>query len=192
MSRSDVRRLVSFIGISLDGFYEGPNQEFDFFVVDDEFDAFSVEQLDAADGLVFGRVTYSGMAQYWPSPEARRDNPAVATRMNSMPKVVVSSTLDSVSWNGSTLLRGSLEEGMRTLKSEPGRELLVLGSPRLTGSLAHLGLLDELRIMVNPVALGRGKSLFDSTPDRLNLQLLSTRRFRSGTVLLTYHVPSPR
>jgi dihydrofolate reductase len=185
-----MRTLASYVGISLDGFYEGPDQEFDFFVVDDEFSDFSVEQLDAADSLVFGRVTYTGMAEYWPSAEAVRDNSAVATRMNAMPKVVVSSTLRSVSWNGSTLLQGDVEAGMRALKSEPGRELLVLGSPQLTASLAHLGLLDELRIMVNPVALGRGKSLFMSMRDRLRLRILNVRQFSSGNVLLTYSASS--
>lgn len=180
-----MRTLVSFIMTTLDGFYEGPNQEFDFWLASDgEFDAFSVEQLDSADTLVFGRMTYEGMAGYWPSPEASRDNPAVASRMNAMPKVVVSSTLARTSWNGSTLLRDL--EGMRILKSNPGGELLVLGSPCLTANLAHLGLLDELRIMVNPVALGDGKSLFLSMQSRLRFQLLNARTFASGNVLLTY------
>ena len=181
-----MRKLAAYIGISLDGFYEGPDREFDFFVVDDEFNEFSVEQLDGAGALVFGRVTYTGMAEYWPSAQARQGNSAVAMRMNAMPKVVVSSTLRDASWTGSTLLQGDVEGGMKALKSEPGRELLVLGSPQLTASLANLGLLDELRIMVNPVALGQGKSLFTSMRERLNLRLLNVKPFRSGNVLLTY------
>lgn len=179
-----MRKLVSFISTTLDGFYEGPNQEFDFWLSGDEFDAFSAEQLDSADTLVFGRVTYEGMATYWPSPEARQDNPAVAARMNAMPKFVVSSTLARTDWDGSTLLRDL--EGMKTLKAASGGDLLVMGSPSLTANLAHLGLLDELRILVNPVALGRGKSLFVSMHDRLRFQLLDTRAFASGNVLLTY------
>jgi len=185
-----MRTLASFIGISLDGFYEGRDGEFDFFVVDDEFTAFSVEQLDAADSLVLGRVTYAGMAGYWPSVQARHDYPAVATKMNAKPKIVVSSTLRSVSWNGSKLLQGDVEAGMWALKTEPVGELLVLGSPLLTASLARFGLLDELRIMVNPVVIGHGKSLFNSMFDRLNLNLLDVRQFHSGNVLLTYRPSS--
>lgn len=181
-----MRTLASYISTSLDGFYEGPNQEFDFFVNDKDFTDFSVEQLDHAEGLVFGRVTYTGMAGYWPSAEAVRDNPEVAPRMNALPKVVVSSTLESATWSRSTILRDDVATGIRALKSEPGRELLVLGSPSLTGSLAQLGLLDELRIMVNPVTIGDGKSLFRSMEHRLHLQLLHVRPFDSGNVLLTY------
>lgn len=181
-----MRTLAAFIGISLDGFYEGVDQEFDFFVVDDEFNAFAAEQLDAADTLVLGRVTYEGFANYWPTPEAIRDFPTTATRMNSMPKIVVSSTLDSTTWSRSTVLTGDIAEAMTTHKSQPGRDLLMLGSPKLTAHVAHLGLLDELRVMVNPVALGAGKSLFTSMSDRLHFRLLDARTFESGNVLLTY------
>ena len=181
-----MRTLASFIVTTLDGFYEGSNGEFDWPVVDEEFNAFSVDQLDRADALVFGRVTYEGMARYWTSEDAAIDNAAVAHRMNTMPKFVVSATLQSVSWNRTTLVIGSLVEGMSDLKAQPGHELLVLGSPGLTASLGQAGMLDELRIMVNPVVLGQGKSLFRSMSDRMRFQLLSVRQFASGNVLLTY------
>lgn len=180
-----MRTLASYIGISLDGFYEGPAQEFDFFVVDDEFIQFSAEQLDAAGTLIFGRTTYQGMAEYWPTPDAMRDSPAVAERMNSTPKIVVSSTLTSADWSPTEVVDDAAA-GIGTLKTDDGQDLLVLGSPALTANLAHLGLLDELRIMVNPVALGAGKSLFHSMHDRLDLRLLDTHVFSSGNVLLTY------
>lgn len=181
-----MRHLAAYLSISLDGFYEGPNQEFDFFVNDEDFTDFSVEQLDHAGALVFGRVTYTGMAGYWPSAEAVRDNPELAPRMNALPKVVISSTLEEATWSGTRIVRSELEAGVRALKSEPGEELLVLGSPMLTGSLAQLGLLDELRIMVNPVTIGDGKSLFNSMDGRVHLELLNVRPFDSGNVLLTY------
>jgi len=181
-----LRTLASFIVTTLDGFYEGLNQEFDWPNVDDEFNAFAVAQLDAADTLVFGRVTYEFMSAYWPSPDAQKDDPAVASRMNGMPKVVISTTLDTPTWSGSRVVKGDLAEGMGALKAEPGRDLLVLGSPSLTTSLAQVGLLDELRIMVNPVILGQGKSLFNRADRRVGLNLLAVRRFTSGNVLLTY------
>jgi len=186
-----MRKLAAYIGVSLDGFYEGAQREFDFFTTDEEFFKFSVEQLDSADTLVLGRVTYEGMAAYWPSLEAVRDAPVIAGHMNEKPKLVVSTTLNDVAWAGAEIVKGDLAQTLTEHKTRPGRDLLVLGSPTLTANLAHLGLLDELRIMVNPVGLGAGKSLFTSMSDRLQLNLLSIRQFESGNVLLTY-VPLPK
>ena len=84
--------------VTLDGYYEGPNGEFDWPNVDDEFNEFAISQLNDIDTLVFGRVTYEGMASYWPTPEAREGDPAVADRMNTVPKVVLSTTLDKADW----------------------------------------------------------------------------------------------
>jgi dihydrofolate reductase len=181
-----MRTLASFIMTTLDGFYEGPNGEFDWPVVDDEFNTFSIDQLDQAGALVFGRVTYEGMALYWTSDGAANDSPEVAHRMNMMPKFVVSTSLDTASWKGTTLIAGNLVDAMSDLKAQPGGELLVLGSPGLTASLGQAGVLDELRIMVAPVALGHGRSLFRSMSGRMRLHLLGVRQFASGNVLLTY------
>jgi dihydrofolate reductase len=111
--------------------------------------------------------------------------------MNALPKLVVSSTLHTASWGGATPIPiVSLADRVTDLKGESGRDLLVLGSPRLTATLAQLDLLDELRVMLNPVALGRGKSLFNSMERRLSLRLDGMRRFASGNLLLT-HQPRP-
>jgi dihydrofolate reductase len=181
-----MRTLASFVMTTVDGFYEGPDGEFDWPVVDDEFNTFAVDQLDRADALVFGRVTYEGMVQYWTTDDAATDSPAVAQRMNTMPKFVVSTTLHHADWDGTTLITGSLDQAMSDLKAQPGRDLLVLGSPGLTASLGLAGVLDELRVMVTPVALGQGKSLLRSLTNRLSFQLLDVRQFASGNVLLTY------
>ena len=143
---------------TVDGYYEGPNQEFDFWIVDDEFDEFSVEQLDEADTLVFGRVTYEGMAAYWPTPAAEEDDPRVAARMNSTPKVVISRTLDKAEWANTRVVSSPGE--LTALKQQPGKDIAILGSSDLTVSLLQMGLVDEVRIMVNPVVLGAGKSVF--------------------------------
>ncbi len=184
-----MRKIFSFMMATVDGYYEGPNQEFDFWTVDDEFNEFSVEQLDEADTLVFGRVTYEGMAAYWPTPAAEEDDPRVAARMNRMPKIVVSRTLDKAEWANTRLV--SATDELTALKQQPGKDIAILGSSELTVSLLQMGLLDELRIMVNPVVLGAGKSVFKTASERSSLRLLNSRAFNSGNVLL-YYQPAAR
>ena len=182
-----MRKLASFLMVSLDGYFEGEQPwEIDWHAVDDEFNEFAIQQLDASDRLIFGRATYLGMAQYWPTEEAVRTDPDVAHRMNSMPKIVVSRTLEEaeVDWSNTRVLRDAKE--LARLKNGSGKDMLVLGSSVLTTSLMEDGLLDELRIIVNPVLLGAGHSLSSSAGRRIQLKLLSTREFRNGNMLLTY------
>jgi dihydrofolate reductase len=185
-----MRTLASFIFISLDGFYEGPNGELDWPTVDGEFDEFAVRQLDEADALGFGRATYEHMAAYWPTEQAKANDPAITSRMNDMEKLVFSTTLTDASWSGTTVVRGEVTEQMPTIKSAAGRALFVLGSAHLTANLAQAGLLDKLRIMVCPIVLGQGRSLFEDLKDRVSLTLLGVRQFDSGNVVLSYR-PSP-
>jgi dihydrofolate reductase len=177
--------------LTLDGFYEGPDQGFDWPNVDEEFNNFSVSQLNDADTLLFGRVTYELMAKYWPSPAAREDDPIVTEGMNTLPKIVVSTTLGEPEWANTRLVNDDVAGEITRLKQQPGKDLAVLGSPNLTRSLIHMGLLDELRIMVNPVVLGDGRSLFNSSKEELKLELRQTRTFASGNVLLSYRPLSP-
>lgn len=181
-----MRKLISFMVVTADGYYEGPNGEFDWPNVDDEFMEFSVDQLNDIDTLLFGRRTYEGMASYWPTPAARQDDPVVADRMNSIEKFVFSDSLTEATWNNSTLIRGDLGEAVAKLKDQPGKHLALFGSPTLTVSLLGLGLVDELRIMVHPILLGDGKSLFAGLKDRVPLALGTTTVFSSGNVLMRY------
>jgi dihydrofolate reductase len=181
-----VRKLYSFILVTLDGFYEGPNGEFDWPNVDEEFNEFGIGQLNDSDLLLFGRATYEGMASYWPTPAARQDDPVVAELMNTLPKRVVSTTLTSAEWSNTRVVGGNVAEEIAKLKQPPGKGLAIMGSPTLTHSLIGMGLLDELRVLVNPIVLGDGHSLFRTAKDRLRLELLQTRTFSSGNVLLTY------
>jgi dihydrofolate reductase len=181
-----VRKLYSFIVMTLDGFYEGPNGEFDWPNVDQEFNEFSIEQIHDTDLLLFGRRTYEGMAAYWPTPAAQQDDPQVAELMNTMPKMVVSTTLASADWNNTTVVRGNVAEEITKLQQQPGKSIAIFGSPTLTASLIEMGLLDELRVMVNPIILGDGHSLLRTARDRLRVELRQTRTFSSGNVLLTY------
>ena len=131
MSRRTVytamRKIFAFIMTTLDGYYEGPNQGFDFWVVDEEFEEFSVEQLDEVDTLLFGRVTYEGMASYWPTPAAERDDPRVAATMNGLSKIVVSRTLEKAEWANTRLIKEDVAQGLRELKQQPGKDIAILG-----------------------------------------------------------------
>ena len=174
--------IASFIMVSLDGFFEGDKPwDIDWHRTDEEFNDFAAEQLDDFDTLVFGRATYEGMAQYWPSEGAVKDDPEVARRMNDASKIVVSRTLDrpEPAWSNTTLVRDAAD-----LRSD--KKLLVLGSAVLTTSLLESGLLGELRIIVNPVLIGSGRSLASSAKGPIALSLRARREFRNGNVLLTY------
>jgi dihydrofolate reductase len=181
-----MRKIFVFIMTTLDGYYEGPNQEFDFWVIDDEFEEFSAEQLDEVDALLFGRVTYEGMAAYWPTPAGERDDPRVAAKMNGLSKIVVSRTLEKAEWANTRLIKDDVLQELRELKQQPGKDIAILGSSDLTVSLLEMGLVDEVRIMVNPVVLGAGKSVFRTAGERISLKLLKSRPFDSGNVLLYY------
>jgi dihydrofolate reductase len=181
-----MRTLASFIFISLDGFYEGPNGELDWPNVDAEFSDFAAQQLDEADALGFGRATYEHMAAYWPTEQATVNDPAITSRMNDKEKLVFSTTLTDAHWSGTTVMRGEAIEHVRKLKAASGKELLVIGSAHLTANLAQAGVLDELRIMIFPVVLGQGRSLFEDLKHRVVLTLLRVRQFDSGNLLLTY------
>jgi len=181
-----MRKLFVFNLTTFDGFFEGPKREIDWHNVDEEFNEYAVEMLDAVDTLLFGRVTYELMAGYWPTPDAIKNDPIVAAKMNSLPKIVFSRTLDKAEWNNTRLVKDAAAEDIQRIKKQPGKDIALLGTNSILAGFAPLGLIDEYRIMVNPVVLGRGRSLFAGIKDRLNLNLLNTRTFRNGNVLLSY------
>ena len=179
-------KVYLFMMVTLDGFFEGPNHDIDWHNVDEEFNEFAIQQLNEVDTLLFGRVTYEGMASYWPTQFAKENDAAVADKMNSVPKIVFSRTLDKADWSNSRLVKENVAEEVSKLKQQAEGDLAIFGSSDLTVSLLQMGLVDELRIMVNPVVLGNGKRLFEGLGDKLKLKLLKTRGFRSGNVLLYY------
>lgn len=181
-----VRKLFSFMVMTLDGYHEGRNGEFDWPNVDDEFNEFAVSQLRDIGTLLFGRATYEGMASYWPTPAARQGDPVVAGFMNEVDKVVFSTTLPSAGWENTTLVSGDAAAAIGELKAQAGKDLAVFGSSNLTVGLLEQGLVDELRVMVMPVLLGAGHSLFAGLKDRVVLKLARTETFSSGNTLLVY------
>lgn len=181
-----MRKLFAFNMVTLNGFFEGPNQDIGWHNVDDEFNQFAIEQTRTVGAILFGRVTYELMASYWPTPAAQSDDPIVANLMNTLPKVVFSRTLQKAGWNSTRLIKDNVAEEVLKMKQEPGNDLAVFGSADLLSSLMQMNLVDEHRVMVNPVLIGSGTPLFRNINQKVNLKLVKTRTFRSGNVLLYY------
>jgi dihydrofolate reductase len=126
------------------------------------------------------------MAGYWPSPAARENDPVVADRMNAMPKIVFSRTLDKAAWANSRLVKGGLETEIRNLKNGPGEDMAIMGSGSIVSQLAPEALIDEFQVIVIPIVLGKGRTMFEGVQKRLRLKLTKTRAFQNGSVLLCY------
>lgn len=173
--------------VTLDGYFEG-SQKWDlaWHNVDQEFDKFSVDQLSDAGGLIFGRVTYEGMASFWQSAVALEIDPVAARLMNALPKYVFSKTLKSVAWENTNLVSGDAVDELQRLKAEPGKDLFVFGSADLSFTFIKNHLIDEYRLMVNPIILGMGVPLFKTNGEPNKLKLIQTRSFENGNVLLYY------
>jgi dihydrofolate reductase len=181
-----MRKVIFQMMVTLDGLFEGPNREIDWHNVDDEFNQYAIELLSTVDTLLFGRVTYQLMADYWPSPSATKNDPIVADKMNNLSKIVFSRKLEKVDWKNTRLVKENIADEISRLKRQPGKDLAIFGSSDLALTFIQLGLIDEYRIIVNPVVLGNGKPLFKGIKGSLNLKLLRTRTFKSGNVLLYY------
>ena len=184
-------RIVVTEFISLDGVIEAPGGEEGFkhtgwtFEIDrgDEGNKFKLDELAEAEAQLLGRVTYEGFAAAWPG---REDEAGFAEKMNSMPKYVVSSSLETADWENSTILSGDFAEEIAKLKREVDGVILVAGSATLVQGLIEHDLIDELRLMVFPVALGSGRRLFGETDDKKPLKLVDSKTVGDGIALLTY------
>jgi dihydrofolate reductase len=186
MSKVIVSNLVT-----LDGYIAGTQGDIDWHKADAEFDAFATEQLHTMDMILFGRRTYEMMRSYWPTPAAIADDPEVAERMNNLPKVVFSKTLKTVNWgewNNARLAQGDLTDEIALLKRQARRDLVIFGSGKLVTSLTQRRLIDEYRILIHPILLGGGQSMYPALNEKIDLRLLNTRTFNSGIVLLRYEV----
>ena len=181
-----MRKVILFNLITLDGFFEGAGSDISWHQVDDEFNEFAIEQLSTTDGLIFGRVTYQLMANFWPTPAGFTEEPATASKMNALPKHVFSHTLEKVDWNNTRLVIGDAVEELKKLKQPSGRDLFIFGSAKLSSTFIKYGLIDEYRLLLNPIVLGGGVPLFKDQDEMLRLKLLNTRTFRNGNVLLIY------
>jgi dihydrofolate reductase len=186
-----MRRIVVTEFVSADGVMEDPGGAegyrhggWTFKFNDPEGMKYKLDETLGHDALLLGRVTYEGFAKAWPGIT---DDVGFADKMNSMPKYVVSRTLTQADWNNSTVLSGDLAAEVGALKAQDGGDILVAGSATLVRGLTDLGLVDEYRLMVFPIALGEGKRVFAGIGDAAALTLADVKPLPSGTVILTYH-----
>jgi len=182
-----MRRLIAFEQVSLDGFFVDANGDMSWaHKQDPEWNEFAASNASGGGTLLFGRVTYEMMAGFWPTPAAMERAPVVAEGMNNMPKVVFSRTLEKASWKNTTLVKGDIVAEVRKMKKDPGPGMAILGSGSIVSQLARAGLIDELQIVVNPIVLGKGRTLFEGVKDKIALKLIKTRAFGNGNVVLCY------
>jgi dihydrofolate reductase len=177
-------KLIMWNMVTLDGFFEGPNRgeiAWHDIVWGEELEHLSTEQLKSAGVLLFGRVTYQGMASYWPTAIGE-----VAEFMNNIPKVVFSRTLDRAEWSNTRLVKGNAQDEVAALKKQPGKDLFVFGSADLSSTLIEHGLIDEFRLGLTPVVLGAGTPLFKPGAKVLGMKLLEATPLQSGCVILRY------
>ena len=182
-----MRRVVVFNHVSLDGYFVDMHGDMSWAHKNDsEWQAFVEENARGGGELLFGRITYELMVSYWPTPEAIKNDPIVAAGMNKAEKIVFSRTLDRVDWNNTRLVKSDMIAEIRKLKQQSGTDLTVLGSGSIVSQLAQERLIDEFQILLNPVVIGRGKTMFEGVKDRFSLKLTKTRVFGNGNILLNY------
>jgi dihydrofolate reductase len=188
-------RIVATEFVSLDGVMEDPGGSEDFvhggwtfqFDRGDEGDEFKLDELQASDAQLLGRVTYEGFAKAWPTMKGTGE---FGEKMNAMPKFVVSTTLENPEWENTTVLKGDLAEEVGRLKAQFEGDILVAGSAQLVQSLLERDLVDELRLMVFPLVLGTGKRLFGDTSEIKRMQLADSKTVGEGISILVYRAPS--
>lgn len=184
-----MRKLATFTNVTLDGYFAGPEGELEWAhraAADPEWNAFVAGNAQGGGTLLLGRVTYDMMVSYWPTPQAKKNDPAVAEGMNRLPKIVFSRTLDKPSWENTTVVKGDVAAEVRKLKEAPGDDIAILGSGSIVSQLAQAGLIDEIQLVVHPIILGQGKTLFTGVKDAKSLTLTTTRAFANGNVLHCY------
>ena len=181
-----MRKIIFQVAVSLDGYFEGPNNELDWHNVEEQFNHYAIEFLRSLDLLLFGRTNYQMMEAYWTTRQAKKDDPVVAGFMNSLPKIVFSKQLHHVTWENTKLINDHVEEEIKQLKNMPGKNIAIFGGSDFVTSIIPSGLIDEYRIMVCPVFLGGGKTLFGGIRERLQLDLEKTEKFKSGNIMLYY------
>ena len=185
-----MRRLTVFNQVSVDGYFRTPSGDIHWLHQqpddDAEFRQFTIDNATAGGALLFGRKTYEQMASFWPTPAAAEQFPEVAREMNRLPKFVASKTLIQPEWQNTTVLSGDLVAETRRLKEGVGEPIAILGSGSIVSQLTQAGLIDEYQILVIPVVLGEGTTMFDGMKKMMNLALTKTRTFRNGKALHVY------
>jgi dihydrofolate reductase len=185
-----MRKLISFIHTSLDGFVAGPNGEMDWINVNDEIFDYAGNHTDEADMGLYGRVTYQMMEAYWPTageqPNASKHDKQHSGWYNKVEKVILSTTMQGVNLKNTTIISDNLSAQIGKLKQAPGKDILIFGSPTAVHSLTAENLIDDYWLFINPVLLGQGIPLFKGIKERINLKLVSSHFFSCAVVCLHY------
>jgi len=190
-----MRKIISFMHISLDGFVAGPNGEMGWIKVDEEIFDYVGQRIGKGDTALYGRVTYEMMESYWPTagskPTASRHDIEHSKWYSQVHKVVLSKTINDTGLANTTIIGGDVSSRIHEIKQQAGEDILLFGSPTATHSLIQLGLIDGYWLFVNPIVLGKGIPLFVDIKDKIKLKLLTTRQFTSGVTELNYLVDKP-
>ncbi len=185
-----MRRLVSFMHVSLDGFVAGPNGEMDWIKVDDQMFEYAGQRTNESDTALYGRVTYQMMEGYWPTagdqPNASKHDIEHSTWYNKVDKVVLSKTMEGQQLPNTIIISDDIEHRVKALKQQAGKEIVIFGSPSASHTLMQYGLIDEFWLFVNPILLGQGIPLFKNIQQTTELKLVTTATFESGVVCLQY------
>jgi dihydrofolate reductase len=194
-TKDESRRLYVSMIVSLDGYIEGPQGELDWFLDGDrQFEQYADEMIDSVGLALYGRRAYELMVQYWPEAEKNPRRPtdlSFARRMNALPKIVLSRTLQQATWNNTRILRDNVAQTINELKRTPGKPIVAWAGAGLVATLSGLGLVDEYRLIVQPVLLGKGTPLFQGLTARKKLRLTRTTQLGNNTAVLCYEPISP-
>ena len=183
-----MRKLMVFNNITLDGYFTDANSDMSWAHknADQEWNKFTAENASGGGVLLFGRKTYDLMLSFWPTKQAYDMMPQVAEGMNNLPKVVFSRTMNKAEWNNTQLVKGNIVEEVSRMKSEPGDNMVIMGSGTIVSQLTQERLIDEYQFIVHPLVLGSGRTLFQGMKEQVPLKRVNSRTFGNGNVLLTY------
>ena len=185
-----MRKLTAYNFLTLNGFFKGANENTNWHTHGQEEAKYSEEALAQQNILLFGRKTYEMMASFWPTPQAKELFPKVAAGMNQAEKIVFSQSPFEPEWENTQVISGDIVEKVRAIKKSPGKDMTILGSGAIISLFTDYGLIDEYQFMIDPVAIPDGTPVFQNIKQKLNLQLTSSKVFRSGVVLLSYQTES--
>ncbi|WML23807.1 dihydrofolate reductase family protein [Neobacillus sp. OS1-33] len=190
--KTDMRKLVLFMHVSLDGYASDSNGGLNWIPYDEELEKYAEEVVAEVGAPVYGRTTYRMMESYWPTmldnPDVPRHEMEHAKWLQDVKKIVISGTMDKVEWNNTMLIKDNIAEEIKVLKEQPGKNLVIFGSPGAAKTLLKLGLIDEFLFTICPVILGGGKSVFDGGGEKIRLKLLSSRTLKSGIIAARYEL----
>lgn len=182
-------KLSVFNFLTVNGFYKGPSEDISWHqhrAEGSEENEYGKEGTQQDNIILFGRVTYQMMKSYWPTPMAKEQNPVMAEGMNKAMKIVFSKKMKKADWENTEVINEDLVKSVKKLKQTATKDMIILGSGSITGQLTDAGLIDEYQFMIDPVAIGSGTTMFNGIKKKLDLELISSRIFNSGIVLLTY------